>query len=91
MEKAVEDKVQEKIDDGSSKVEHILNTFGLSTNRTPINDGKCEVSAERIVASIIDYPSQRIANKAHELLDAYNQMMSNILKSFERWKSCVFL
>lgn len=73
-----------KIDDGSSKVEHILNTFGLSTNRTPINDGKCEVSAERIVASIIDYPSQSIANKAHELLDAYNQMMSNLLKSFER-------
>lgn len=72
----------EKINDGSSKVEHIMKVFGVGQNHRMISEGKCNVTVEEIMKGITDFPRDSVKERASQYLDEYNGMMSNILNSF---------
>lgn len=70
--------------DGSSKVEHIMNVFGVGRNHAMIEKGKCTVSAEEIKNAIADFPKETVFEKADSHLQEYMQMMEDILAVLER-------
>lgn len=71
-----------KIDDGSSKVEHIMNVFGVSRNHRMSSGGKCNVSASEIVNGIKTFPTKLVKAKADEYLGMYNTMMNSLINAF---------
>lgn len=71
-----------KINDGSSKVEHIMCEFGVGQNHKMINEGVCDVSAEEIVNLIESYPCEAVRNHSEEMAKKYEKMMSDIISSF---------
>lgn len=68
-------------DDGSSKVAHILEVFGLERYRTVINKGKCDLDVGQVVKSIISFPRGQVAARAASLADDYGRMMRQIMTS----------
>lgn len=68
-------------DDGSSKVEHILDIFELKNNRVTINHGKCQLNVHDVVKSILTFPKRKVLLKAQELNDSYIEMMNQIINS----------
>lgn len=68
------------INDGSSKVEHILNIFDLKDNRISINQGSVQLNVHKVVNSIQTFPMQKVLNKSHEMTDLYTKMMQQILE-----------
>lgn len=70
--------------DNSSKVEHIMNVFGVKTNHAMIENGKCMVSAEEIKNAIISYPKELVSTKANSYLKEYLQMMEDIISTLEK-------
>lgn len=66
-------------DDGSSKVEHILDIFDLKSNRIAIDCGKCSLDVQHVVKSILSFPKQKVLLKAQELTDSYIEMMEQII------------
>jgi hypothetical protein len=75
-----------KVDDGSSKVKHIMSVFGIAQNHRLINNGKCEVEMDEIFDAIKNFPYEQVKLKASEYLDAYNVMMQDILYSLHSYK-----
>lgn len=73
-----------KINDGSSKVEHIMNEFGVVQNHRTITNGLCHISAEEIVDGILSYPCEKVATNASVQIQKYNNMMKDILTSIEK-------
>lgn len=71
----------QKVEDGSSKVAHILSVFGLQNYRKPINNGKCDVEIDTIIDSILNFPKAQVSQTSSSLLKRYNSMMSDILES----------
>jgi hypothetical protein len=69
--------------DGSSKVQHIMNVFGVDNNHRFINKGKCNVTAKEILYGIETFPRDKVKNKALLLLSQYNQMMDNMLSALK--------
>lgn len=69
--------------DGSSKVEHIMNVFGVGGNHAMIEQGKCMVSAEEIKNSIKAFPKEAVAVKADAYLQEYLQMMDDIIAALK--------
>lgn len=70
------------VNDGSGKVEHIMNVFGTSSNRTILENGKCITSVSEIVGSLSNFPVKSVAAKATEYYQRYLKMMANIENSF---------
>lgn len=68
-------------DDGSSKVEHILNAFGIKENRISISKGKCKIDAKKIVDAILSFPQVHIKNMAQKATIEYKKMMEQIIIS----------
>lgn len=66
--------------DGSSKVEHILRTYGLEDNRCEIESDKCDVTATYIMNKILSFPKDKIAKISMDKYTQYCEMMSIILK-----------
>lgn len=72
-----------KIDDGSSKVEHIMNEFGVKNNHFMIKKQFCPVTAEEIFDCIKTFPVQDVKEHAAVVLDRYKSAMGNALKALE--------
>lgn len=72
------------LDDGSSKVAHILKVFGLEKNRTSIDNGKCDVDAGTIVGDVLSFPCGRVLARARSLSDEYGKMMEQIMASLAK-------
>lgn len=70
----------EKVDDGSSKIQHIMEVFGVANNRYAINRGKCDVSNREIYEAIKKFPKEDVQRKADSYLNQYNDMMGEILE-----------
>lgn len=71
-----------KINDGSSKVEHIMSEFGVGQNHKMINGGVCDLSAEEIFTLIESYPFEAVRKHSEEMVKRYEKMMSDIILSF---------
>ena len=69
------------LDDGSSKVAHILKVFKLEKNRISINKGKCDLNAKQVVESIISFPREQVIKQAESYTNEYGQMMKQIIAS----------
>lgn len=76
----------EKINDHSSKVEDILKIYGLSKNRSVIQNGVCNVSAEEVFNSILNFPLKKVKDISDKLSEEYKLMMNSVLKSIS--ESC---
>lgn len=66
---------------GSSKVEDILNIFEVSDNRSAISKGRCNASAEDIFNAIINFPCEAVKLKAAVYYHKYIEMMEKIVAS----------
>ena len=72
-----------KKNDGSSKVKHIMNVFGVSHNHRFIEHGKCNVSVVEIMKGLHEFPINHVRNIANNYLEQYNLMMNDMLKHLE--------
>ncbi|MBR4920435.1 MAG: polysaccharide pyruvyl transferase family protein [Prevotella sp.] len=70
-----------KIDDGSSKVEHIMREFGVADCHKMINGDMCNVKADEVVKLVESFPIEHVKGHALEMTERYNQMMQDTLKS----------
>ena len=75
-----------KKNDGSSKVKHIMNVFGVSHNHRFIEHGKCNVSVVEIMKGLHEFPINHVRNIANNYLEQYNLMMNDMLKHLEKSK-----
>lgn len=73
-----------KYDDGSSKVQHIMNVFGVGKNHRMIDAGKCNVSAKEIIDALHNYPYDEVREKGKDYVKQYNMMMKSIITSLEK-------
>ncbi len=69
--------------DGSSKVEHIMNVFGVGRNHAMIEKDKCNVSATEIKNAIAEFPKESVAVKADAYLQEYLRMMEDIMTALK--------
>lgn len=69
-----------RVDDGSSKVQDILDRYGLSANRSAITDGICDVTAEEIFRAIDGYDKAKVAEVSNRQYETYSKMMDDCLK-----------
>lgn len=72
-----------RIDDGSSKVQDILNRYGLSQNRREINAGYCEVSAEEIFVALDSFDKKKIEEISTLQYKRYDEMMISCLETLK--------
>ena len=70
-----------KKDDSSSKVYHIMNTFGVSKNIAKVENNKCQIMPETIIDGILNFPIMAVKEKSQKLTLNYYDMMNSILKS----------
>lgn len=70
-----------KKDDGSSKVYHIMNAFGVSKNIAKVENNKCQIMPETIIDGILNFPIMAVKEKSQKLTLSYYDMMNSILKS----------
>ena len=69
-----------RIDDGSSKVQDILDRYGLSDNRSAITDGRCDVTAEKIFKALDSYDKAKVAEVSKHQYESYSKMMEDCLR-----------
>lgn len=69
----------EKVDDGSSKIQHIMEVFGVLENHRMINRGSCDVTMQEIYEGIKNFPKGNVQKKAAFYLQEYNEMMKMII------------
>lgn len=74
----------EKVDDGSSKIQHIMEVFGVQDNHRMINHNKCNVTIQEIYDGIRNFPKNMVSRKAAYYLQKYNDMMELIIKQLEK-------
>ena len=70
-----------RIEDGSSKVQDILNRYGLSKNRSVITDGHCMATAEEIFDALDNYDKQKVSEISARQYERYDDMMQKCLKA----------
>lgn len=70
--------------DGSSKVQHIMEVFGLQHNHRLIENGRCKVTALDIYNGIMSFQKSSVSMIALEHLSKYNIMMEEILYSLKQ-------
>lgn len=69
-----------RIDDGSSKVQDILNRYGLPKNRSVITDGRSMVTADEIFEALDNYDKQKVSEISALQYERYDEMMQKCLK-----------
>lgn len=69
--------------DGSSKVYHILKTFGLQDYIAPINTHGCNAVPSYIINKIRTFPKDHVLLKSQEMTSLYEKMMAEILRCLE--------
>lgn len=72
-----------KKQDASSKVYDVLKQYGIERNRAIIENGICNVDVEEIVEKLLAYPVEQIKYISEKRLEIYNNMMTDILNSFD--------
>lgn len=72
-----------KINDGSSKVEHIMSVFGVLANHKSITRSYCNVSAIEIVNAIKSFPKDKVKSISDDLCKRYEDMMDDIINSIK--------
>ena len=70
--------------DLSSKVEHIMDVFGLLGNYRAIERDNCNVTAAEIVSALDTFPKEQVIRKAAEMQEDYWRMMSTIMEQLKR-------
>lgn len=70
--------------DGSSKVQHIMEVFGVKQNHRLIENGQCKVTALEIYEGIMSFPKDSVSQIASKQLSRYNNMMEDILTSLKQ-------
>lgn len=70
-----------KINDGSSKVEHIMNEFRVGKWHHMITDSICHISAKEVVDLIVSFPVDAVAAHAKKYYAKYEEMMTRIISS----------
>ncbi len=70
--------------DLSSKVEHIMDVFGLLDNYRAIERGKCKVTASEIVSALDAFPKEQVSRKALDMQNDYGKMMSTIMEQLKK-------
>lgn len=73
----------EKVDDGSSKIQHIMEVFDVANNRRMITHGKCNVTIHEIYEGIRNFPRDLVRQKAACYLQEYNDMMELMIKQLK--------
>lgn len=73
----------EKVDDGSSKIQHIMEVFDVANNRRMITHGKCNVTIHEIYEGIRNFPRDLVRQKAACYLQEYNEMMESMIKQLK--------
>ena len=69
------------VNEKSSKIYHILNTFGHLQNRVSIKGRYTEPSVDYVLDKIEHFDKALVKSKADEYLTAYNKMMNDISKA----------
>ena len=69
------------IHDGSSKVEHILGTFGLKNNIRYIDGEKCHVTAKEVIQAVLSFPQEKVNEISEKKYKHYNSMMTKLLQN----------
>ena len=72
-----------KLDDGSSKVLHIMNQFQVGCNHRVIQQGTCHVSADEIVSALERFPKETVKKQAEQYLKKYNVFMADLISSLK--------
>lgn len=70
-----------KINDGSSKVEHIMREFDVVQNHFMIKSSTCDVSAQKILDCINAFPIEKVREHSEEMLKRYKTMMNDVLNA----------
>lgn len=70
-----------KINDGSSKVKHIMKEFHVDGNHRMINKGTCNISAEEIIDLIYSFPKEDVKAHSKVMSERYDRMMEEIIES----------
>ena len=70
--------------DRSSKVEHIMDVFGLLGNYRAIERDNCNVTATEIVSALDAFPKEQVSRKALDMQKDYGQMMSSIMAQLKK-------
>lgn len=65
--------------DGSSKVSHVLNLFGLEHNRSVIDKDICNINIKNVVDCIVNFPRESVIRKSNEIYNDYKSMMHEII------------
>lgn len=69
-----------RVDDGSSKVQDILNRYGLSNNRRDVNGGYCDVTADEIFSELDAYDKGKVTAISGLQFKRYDEMMKKCLE-----------
>lgn len=72
-----------RIDDGSSKVQDILDRYGLSKNRRVVEAGHCNVSAKEIFDALDTYNVEKVREISSLQFKRYDDMMINCLEALK--------
>lgn len=73
-----------KVHDDSSKVLHIMKSFGVESNHRMIDKGRCNVTAEEIYNGIMTFPKEQVKIKSEQFLKMYKMMMDSILEALNK-------
>lgn len=69
-----------RIDDGSSKIQDILDRYALPNNRKEVSEGKCIISANEIFAALDNYDTQKVSQISAQQYSHYDEMMVKCLE-----------
>lgn len=66
---------------GSSKIEDLLQDYGLVANHAMVNHGVCKIDATYIYQQIKNFPFEIVDAKSNLYLQKYNNMMEDMLNT----------
>lgn len=70
-----------KINDGSSKIQDVLNQYRIPEYRSAIDGGVCKVSPKDIVLKLTKFPVKQVLDITLARINTYNDMMNTIIAS----------
>ena len=73
-----------KKDDGSSKVQHIMEVFGVSQNHRLIQQNICDITAKEILEALVSFPKENVKYKSQEYFEQYKILMHNLIESLKK-------
>lgn len=70
-------------EDGSSKVAHIMEVFGVANNRKAIVKNVCSATADEMTDAILNFNKEHVRQRAKDYYMAYERMMTDILDKLQ--------